>query len=62
MNNYYSLPWMVICTLYSESTVPLITLTGTTSFSITSILPENIWYKCNLTLITVTSDDQQGIG
>lgn len=53
---------MVICTLYSESTVPLITLTGTTSFSITSILPENIWYKCNLTLITVTSDDQKGIG
>ena len=28
----------------------------------TSLLPENAWYKCNLTLLTVTSDNQKGIG
>ncbi|CAD8076691.1 unnamed protein product [Paramecium primaurelia] len=52
----------LLLTSFDESTVALLTLTGSTHFTVTQILPENQWYKCNLTLTTVLSKKQKGIG
>ncbi|CAD8082697.1 unnamed protein product [Paramecium sonneborni] len=52
----------LILSSFDESTIGLLTLKGNTHFTVSQILPENIWYKCNLTLSTVLSKKQKGIG